>query len=501
MSNLRVDNITDELGTGAPEFPNGLTSNGNVGIGTTSPTAGYRLDVRGQAQIGDGGGNADINFNASSTGRFLLSGTERMRIAANGNIGIGNTAPTDKLSVNGNIFAGGVSAAGFVAKAGSPEGGQIMFNNPDDAAAGLLVDVSSADVGRIYQERANSRLQLGQLVGANGTIEFSTSASERMRIAANGNVGIGTTEPGSKLEISLVSAPGSSAFAGGADHLKLFAPAGSGYAEPAIKFQEVGADVGAVIAGKNTSSGAMNIIFANRPGGSGTTALVERMRIDIDGNIQIPAATTENRVIDIGAFRSGNGNSYLDLIGDATYTDFGLRIIRTNGGANATSAIRHRGTGNLELNVQEAGGILLQTTNATRVTVGSTGIVTIANLAGSGSRAVNASATGVLSAASDSRLKEEVPEAPLPGLAEIMQLEPRAYKWLDDIEKRGEDAAVEIGFFANEVKDIIPSAAPMGNDGYYGFYDRAVIAALTKAVQEQQKMIQDLQAAIVEMQP
>jgi hypothetical protein len=77
-----------------------------------------------------------------------------------------------------------------------------------------------------------------------------------------------------------------------------------------------------------------------------------------------------------------------------------------------------------------------------------------------------------------------------------MQLEPKAYKWLDDIEKRGEEAAVEIGFFANDVKHIIPSAAPMGNDGYYGFYDRAVIAALTKAVQEQQTIIQELAARI-----
>ena len=42
----------------------------------------------------------------------------------------------------------------------------------------------------------------------------------------------------------------------------------------------------------------------------------------------------------------------------------------------------------------------------------------------------------------------------------------------------------EIGFFANEVNPIIPSAAPMGNDGMYGFYDRAMIATMVKAIQE-----------------
>jgi hypothetical protein len=36
----------------------------------------------------------------------------------------------------------------------------------------------------------------------------------------------------------------------------------------------------------------------------------------------------------------------------------------------------------------------------------------------------------------------------------------------------------------------------MGNDGYYGFYDRAVIAALTKGMQEQQATITELTARI-----
>lgn len=113
-----------------------------------------------------------------------------------------------------------------------------------------------------------------------------------------------------------------------------------------------------------------------------------------------------------------------------------------------------------------------------------TGAMTIGNLAGVGSRAVNADANGKLSAASDARLKQEVPDAKLPGLAEVMQLRARAYRWLDDIHLRGDKAAVEVGFFANEVAPIIPSAAPMGSDGMYGFYDRSVTAALVKALQD-----------------
>lgn len=135
-----------------------------------------------------------------------------------------------------------------------------------------------------------------------------------------------------------------------------------------------------------------------------------------------------------------------------------------------------------------------------RMRIASDGVVTITNLAGTGTRTVTATSSGVLAAASDSRLKQEVPEASIAGLAEIMQLRPVAYKWLDDIANRGDDAAVELGFFADEAKDIIPSAAPMGNDGYYGFYDRAVIAALTKGMQEQQAIIAALEARIAALE-
>jgi hypothetical protein len=168
-----------------------------------------------------------------------------------------------------------------------------------------------------------------------------------------------------------------------------------------------------------------------------------------------------------------------------------LQFIETDNAADTDARIRLNG-GNLLFETLNDDFTL----NRLNLTIASGGGITVANLAGAGSRAVNASAAGLLSAASDSRLKHEVTTAPLPGLAEVMLLEPKAYQWLDDIEKRGDNAAVEIGFFAEQVKDIIPSAAPMGNDGYYGFYDRSVVAALTKAIQEQQATINALEARL-----
>lgn len=277
-------------------------------------------------------------------------------------------------------------------------------------------------------------------------------------IDSNGNVGIGTSSPTSPLTLYKNSATSVAVNIGNSINTWLSGVDSSGN----FSFY---------------TNGAYSTYFST----SGT----ERMRIDASGNMGIGTNNPQRR-LDVSSssssmarFFGNNANNYIE------FSD-------NNGSAAAT--IGSVGGGNIY--TYSAGYNAMYAGGAERMRIDSSGVVTINNLSGAGSRTVTAGATGVLAAASDSRLKQEVPEAPIAGLAEIMQLRPVAYKWLDDIENRGDDAAVELGFFANEAKDIIPSAAPMGNDGYYGFYDRAVIAALTKAVQEQQQMIQALQADI-----
>jgi hypothetical protein len=83
-------------------------------------------------------------------------------------------------------------------------------------------------------------------------------------------------------------------------------------------------------------------------------------------------ASTETAAIEIGTGRSDNGNSYIDLVGDATYADFGLRLIR-NAGANNGATFDHRGTGALRIRSVDAGSVVLATNNTDRVTVSSSG--------------------------------------------------------------------------------------------------------------------------------
>jgi hypothetical protein len=60
----------------------------------------------------------------------------------------------------------------------------------------------------------------------------------------------------------------------------------------------------------------------------------------------------------LGFSREADGSISIDLIGDTTYTEYGLRIIR-NSGENGTTQIIHRGTGNLILSCSDGGAIAM----------------------------------------------------------------------------------------------------------------------------------------------
>lgn len=76
----------------------------------------------------------------------------------------------------------------------------------------------------------------------------------------------------------------------------------------------------------------------------------------------------------IGHNRAGNGYAYVDLVGDAAYTDYGLRILRGNTGANSGSYIYHRGTGDFAIQASEVASISLQTSATERLRIGTTAI-------------------------------------------------------------------------------------------------------------------------------
>lgn len=96
-------------------------------------------------------------------------------------------------------------------------------------------------------------------------------------------------------------------------------------------------------------------------------------KLDVAGTVaSTEASAGANCAFKAGLGRSADGTSNLDLIGDTTYTDYGLRIIRGSG-ANATSTLQHRGTGPLRLNAEDTGSIVLRTNGSDRFQVSDSG--------------------------------------------------------------------------------------------------------------------------------
>ncbi len=174
-----------------------ITSGGNVGIGVTAPpqllALGNTTDQFGAGISGavttayfgspsSGSGGIRRLAYDRSTGNFdfiggsVASPSTQMTITSVGNVGIGTTAPGGKLHANAGASQVAVMAGGTV-------------NAPGYPAFGFDGQIAS-----------NGGRGAGMYLPADGTLAWSTSATERMRITSGGNVGIGTTSPGGRLE-------------------------------------------------------------------------------------------------------------------------------------------------------------------------------------------------------------------------------------------------------------------------------------------------------------
>jgi hypothetical protein len=94
------------------------------------------------------------------------------------------------------------------------------------------------------------------------------------------------------------------------------------------------------------------------------------------GNINV-GANTGAAAIEIGLGATANRNAYIDFVTDTTYTDYGLRLIRGDTGANSVSQLEQRGTGELRLATLDAAPLTFFTNNAERLHITSAGLVGI----------------------------------------------------------------------------------------------------------------------------
>ncbi|WP_337043891.1 hypothetical protein [Emticicia sp. 17c] len=132
-----------------------------------------------------------------------------------------------------------------------------------------------------------------------------------------------------------------------------------------------------------TSTGEAMRIMHGGVVGINTTAAYGSAKLSVGGTITSSMGGVfgynigaSNVGVEIGGGRIADGSSYLDLVGDATYTDYGFRAIRT-GTANGGSTLSHRGTGNFDISTNEAAPIRFITTGASRMVVDPDGFIGI----------------------------------------------------------------------------------------------------------------------------
>jgi len=97
----------------------------------------------------------------------------------------------------------------------------------------------------------------------------------------------------------------------------------------------------------------------------------------LNGNIQINKTLVMSDVLEVNNYGTGNRYAYIDFHGDDTYWDYGLRLIRSNGGANTFSELIHRGTGNLMFTTNETAPILFRIAGSERFRVHTNGNIGI----------------------------------------------------------------------------------------------------------------------------
>ncbi|PKP50963.1 MAG: hypothetical protein CVT95_02010 [Bacteroidetes bacterium HGW-Bacteroidetes-12] len=168
-----------------------VLNNGNIGIGTPTPTAKFHLE--GSLRLNNLGGPAPVTGNVLTTDASGNAQWQPLPLTTNfwnqngtniynnntGNVGIGAVAPEEKLDVEGILR---ISAGSFSFNTG------LLLATPSPGVALIRAGGRATSDFRIEQEN-------------NAPITFHTSNAERVRITGGGDVGIGTTLPNAQLHV------------------------------------------------------------------------------------------------------------------------------------------------------------------------------------------------------------------------------------------------------------------------------------------------------------
>ena len=215
-----------------------INTQGRLGLNTNNPDTTLTVQSGGDAQmslknssgttkayVGTAGafgsaGTDDLRIRSDSSNIvFGFSGAERLRINSSGRVGINTTSDTFD-GVTGNLNIANTNLNNYtvinLSRNTTSDRSQIRFSNPNGNVGSI--DTSVSDL----------------IIRCANDLRFDTNSNERLRIASDGDMGVGTNSPSARLHVN------------GGDGLLVERSAGT-----------------SVAGFKNTGASAMNIYFQN----------------------------------------------------------------------------------------------------------------------------------------------------------------------------------------------------------------------------------------------
>jgi hypothetical protein len=298
-----------------------IDATGNVGVGLSNPS--YPLEVASSTNstINITGGTSNscrLFFSDTALARGFLNydhaddsinigtaGSERLRITSAGLVGIGTSAPQDRLSVNAS--AANTFAANFFGP----------LANLNHVLVGLSDDATTKKAGIGFQ-RVDGFRRGSFFIFNNNDANGSTSGGindARLTVTSAGNVGIGTTSPSNTLEISKESNHG----------ITLARPAG-GVNPGNVKLEVSSFGAGTLTADNNLSltTGSSQQLIVNR----GAT---ESFRVDASSRLLVGTSTAHNVGGTLGNAQFSGAGTQVHFVSTSTSPSYVNLAVGSNG--------------------------------------------------------------------------------------------------------------------------------------------------------------------------
>jgi hypothetical protein len=431
-----------------------------VGVGTATPAA--KLHIRDQSQsisymkMSAASNDANYGFfkfqdNTVNTGRLIIGTTygynvEKTGITVyNGNVGIGTLSTSQKLTVNGTIMSTGAS-------------------NPTL----ILQDTTHSDI---------------TIKGDSGIFSVTNqSVGQNITMLYNGNIGIGTTSPTSKLQINgLLQAEGINSLYIGT----LTAGSSTGWYRA---MEWTGSSRGGSVICLSTTGGSFGPVtyvikayktYGNPAGANtlkleqyGTNAYLTAARITWD---------SEASKAFVEVYKNVTGSMPLSMFQD--------KLLGYDATSTVLTGTASTGGGQVleQLNFVSEGTTMEKLLISDSIAVG--GIVN-STTAGR----IDAANDVVAFSTSDIRLKDNIKSIDK-ALDKVNSIQGIEFDWIEKEEVHG-NSGHDIGVIAQEIEEILPDVVTTRDNGYKAVKYEKIVPLLIEAIKDLSKQVDGLKRLI-----